>query len=313
MSATSLYYVVKPLIPRYVQILMRRWWVRRVRKTCSEIWPIDPGSGSEPPGWPGWPEGKDFALILTHDVDTAKGQERCLDLMNLEMEAGFRSSFNFVPERYDVSPTLRSELSANGFEVGVHGLNHDGKLYSSLETFQSRAERINGYIRQWGASGFRSPSMHHNLEWIHLLDIQYDASTFDTDPFEPQSDGIGTIFPFYLENSDGSGGYVEMPYTLPQDFTLFVLLNQRDINIWLSKLDWLVERGGMVLLNTHPDYMNFGRARKKVDEYPSGFYSAFLEGVKEKYSGRYWHGTAGDLSAYLIEMRRHSASDHAVT
>jgi len=36
-------------------------------------------------------------------------------------------------------------------------------------------------------SGFSLPSMHHNLEWIGELDIEYDASTFDTDPFEPQS------------------------------------------------------------------------------------------------------------------------------
>ena len=42
------------------------------------------------------------------------------------------------------------------------------------------------------------PSMHHNLEWIKDLDIEYDASTFDTDPFEPQADGVGTIFPDYM-------------------------------------------------------------------------------------------------------------------
>ena len=49
--------------------------------------------------------------------------------------------------------------------------------------------RINGYAREWGASGFRSGFMLRNLDWLHDLDVQYDASTFDTDPFEPQPDG----------------------------------------------------------------------------------------------------------------------------
>ena len=38
--------------------------------------------------------------------------------------------------------------------------------------------------------------MHHNLDWISELEIDYDMSTFDTDPFEPMPQGAGTIFPF---------------------------------------------------------------------------------------------------------------------
>ena len=101
--------------------------------------------------------------------------------------------------------------------------------------------------------------MHHNLEWIHDLDIEY-ASTFDTDPFEPQSDGVGTIFPFWVSGNSNQKGYVELPYTLPQDFTLFILMKEKNIDIWKQKLDWIAENGGMALVNTHPDYMNFDEA-----------------------------------------------------
>jgi hypothetical protein len=118
----------------------------------------------------------------------------------------------------------------NGFEVGVHGLLHDGKLFSSKQVFDGRAGRINHYLREWGAYGFRAPAMHHNLDWIGDLEIAYDMSTFDTDPFEPQSDGVGTIFPFLVQTPRRS--YVELPYTLAQDFTLFVLLNFKDIGLW---------------------------------------------------------------------------------
>ena len=71
--------------------------------------------------------------------------------MELEMDLGFRSSFNFVPERYEVSPALRQLLTENGFEIGVHGLNHDGKLFSSESIFRQRARHINDYLERWNA------------------------------------------------------------------------------------------------------------------------------------------------------------------
>lgn len=55
-------------------------------------------------------------------------------------------------------------------------------------------------------------------------------------------------------------GFVELPHSLVQDFTLFVILRERNIAIWRRKLDWIAERGGMALLKTHPDYMCFALA-----------------------------------------------------
>ena len=78
--------------------------------------------------------------------------------------------------------------------------------------------------------------MHHNLKWIGNLDIQYDASTFDVDPFEPQPDGMTTVFPFIVGNPDIGRRYVELPYTLPQDFTLFVIMRQRSNDIWKKRI-----------------------------------------------------------------------------
>ncbi|MCK4794588.1 MAG: hypothetical protein KAV87_63245 [Desulfobacteraceae bacterium] len=289
MAAHTLYYKLKKYIPREMQLFLRRQAVRGQRHLHRKIWPIDESAKTSPAFWQGWPEQKKFALILTHDVDTAKGVENCKKLMQLELLLGFRSSFNFVPERYTVPAELRHELTANGFEVGVHGLNHDGTLYQSRKIFRARAVRINQYVEKWQAAGFRSPSMHRKLDWIHDLNIEYDASTFDTDPFEPQSDGVGTIFPFWVRNGLLEDGYVELPYTLPQDFTLFVLMEQKNVDIWKKKLDWIVANRGMVLLNVHPDYMNFGTKKNELEEYPSRYYQQFLEYIKERYDGEYWH------------------------
>jgi hypothetical protein len=145
--------------------------------------------------------------------------------------------------------------------------------------------------------------MYHNLEWLHLLDIEYDLSTFDTDPFEPQPDGVATIFPFWVGNQETGKGYVEMPYTLPQDFTLFVLMGQRDIDTWVRKLRWIADIGGMALLITHPDYMNFDGGRLQPDEYSATLYENFLKYVEDHFSGRYWNVLPCEMS-HFWKLRR---------
>jgi len=292
------YYNVKPLIPRSLQIILRRQIALRKLKSCNHIWPTDEKAGKTPEGWAGWPGQKRFALVLTHDVETEVGHNRCHQLIELEETLGFRSSFYFVPESYSVSQDLLNELTRKGFEVGVHGLIHDGKLYSSKKVFQERAGRIDRYLEEWGAVGFRSPAMHHNLDWIHDLNIEYDASTFDTDPFEPQSEGMGTVFPFLVSRDGSREGYVELPYTLPQDFTLFVLLKERGIDIWKEKLDWIAKNGGMALLNTHPDYMNFDGKKLRMEEYPAKYYEEFLLHIRTRHKGEFWHVLPKDMSRF---------------
>jgi len=253
-----------------------------------------------PEGWDGWPEQKHFALVLTHDVESQRGLERCIPLAQLEMELGFRSSFNFLLKKYSTPDDLRSYLRKNGFEVGIHGCYHDGKKFSSRETFLERAGIINRYFKEWDACGFRAPAMQCNLEWIGDLDIEYDLSTFDTDPFETQDGGARTIYPFIVQRTSGRGSFVELPYTLPQDSTLFVMLGEKDIDIWKQKLDWVAQKGGMVLVNVHPDYIKFGEGKAGLEEYPIQYYEQLLNYIKETYEGQFYHALPREIANYVI-------------
>jgi len=292
----DIYYTIKPLIPRRFQVAARQMIVAGKRRSYTNVWPIDDEAKRPPAQWKGWPLNKEFALILTHDVDTEKGLDKCCELAQIEMDLGFRSSFNFVPERYKVPSSLRQFLEDNGFEVGVHGLLHDGKLYKNRKIFVERSVRINRYLKEWNSVGFRSPAMHRNLDWIGELDIVYDSSTFDTDPFEPQSEGVGTIFPFWVDcNSGEKGGYVELPYTLPQDFTLFVLMKEDGIDVWMNKLKWIYENSGMALLNTHPDYMSFNK-NCNYEEYQHTLYVNFLMMLNEYYDDKFWNVLPRDIA-----------------
>jgi glycosyltransferase involved in cell wall biosynthesis len=293
-----LYYGFKPLIPASARYVARKWFARRQLRDAGDTWPILPGSEQPPQGWTGWPHGKKFAFVLTHDVESPDGLAKCRQLMELEMKWGFRSSFNFIPEGdYQVSRELRERLTGNGFETGIHDLHHDGRLYRNRRDFNQKAIQINQHLKHWNAVGFRSGFMLHNLDWLHELDIQYDASTFDTDPFEPQPDNLGTIFPFWVPGVRGKG-YLELPYTLPQDSTLFLLLGETSPNIWMQKLDWIAQHGGMALIDVHPDYLRFAGDPVSTRNYPAAYYESFLQYVTERYAGAYWHVLPKDLAAW---------------
>ena len=110
MFFNRIFYNIKPFTPRCLQIFFRRQIVTYKRKKYGHIWPIDPAAGEPPNGWQRWPNNKKLAVVLSHDVDTQKGHDNCLKLAEIEEELGFRSSFNFVPERYKNSNSLHKNL-----------------------------------------------------------------------------------------------------------------------------------------------------------------------------------------------------------
>ena len=299
----DLYYALKPIVPRRLQIEARRKYANWQKSRNGHRWPIDPEAGKRPAGWPGWPDGKRFALVLTHDVERAEGQSRCMELMQLEQSMGFRSAFNFVAEDYPADMMLRRRFVTEGFEIGLHGVNHGGNIFKSEKVFRDEAARINHYLKKWNCAGFRAPRMYHDLDKLHQLDVEYDASTFDTDPFEPQPNGVRTIFPFFVQNGGSDTGYVELPYTLPQDHLLFVLMGHKDIGLWKEKLRWIAEHGGMALVITHPDYMSFNGNKPGLDEYPAAYYREFLEHIRTTYEGQYWNALPRDVACHVKETR----------
>lgn len=266
-TARRVYYQVRPFLPAAARARLRRFFLGRgdappesplrwpiedryvafQRRTVRELLRIKGVDSLRHAAF--WPGGASFALVLTHDVEEAAGQSFVRELVALEESHGVRSSFNFVPELYDVDETLMHELRERGFEVGVHGLTHDGRLFASRRRFDAAARRINEYFARWGAPGFRSPMTHRNPQWMQTLDMEYDLSFFDTDPFEPIAGGTMSIWPFTI------GRFLELPYTLVQDHTLMVTLAQKTPRLWTEKLDFLAANHGMALLNSHPDYL----------------------------------------------------------
>jgi hypothetical protein len=195
-----------------------------------------------------WPGGRTWALVLTHDVETAAGCRDLHLLRDVEREFGYTSSWNFVPLRYEVGDDLLAGLRAEGCEIGVHGLLHDGRDLGSRRLLERRLPRIREYASRWGAAGFRAPATQRAWDWMPLLGFDYDSSYHDTAPYEPTPGGCCSYFPFF--NRD----LVELPITLAQDHTIFAILQQPDETVWIEKARHLRSRRGMALVLTHPDY-----------------------------------------------------------
>jgi hypothetical protein len=264
-AALRSYYAVRPGMPRSVQIWLRRRFSKIQARTSFPRWPIETALhdlydlllrrvatvAGEPVPWIApWPAPYSWALVLSHDVEQTLGYDNVHVLADIERELGYRSSWNFVPERdYKIEETRLEELRRDGFEIGVHGLHHDGRDLESRSTFEQRLPAIRAYAERWGAVGFRSPATHRDWDLMPLLGLDYDSSSPDTDPFEPISGGCCSWLPFF--NRD----LVELPITLTQDHTAFVILDRKDDSLWTAKAEFLRDRRGMALLLTHPDYM----------------------------------------------------------
>jgi hypothetical protein len=264
-AAVAAYYRARPLLPRGAQISMRRVFSRVQARVRFPRWPIETAlhdlyaklfddltrvAGEPVPFLSPWPNGRTWAFVLTHDVETAAGSEKIHVLRDVELDTGYRSSWNFVPKRYVTDDAVVDELTRQGFEVGIHGLYHDGRDLESMATLQERLPAIRRYADRWHAVGFRSPATYRVWDWMPLLGFDYDTSYPDTDPFQPQSGGCCSLLPYFNQDT------VELPITLPQDHTMFVILNKPDASLWIDKAEHVREQGGMALVLTHPDYLD---------------------------------------------------------
>ena len=86
-----------------------------------------------------------------------------------------------------------------------------------------------------------------------------------------------------------------------------MLLHRNDISIWKNKLDWIAGKGGMALINTHPDYMNFSNEPCGNEEYPAAWYAEFLEYVRDTYHGNFWHALPRDIARFWAQPGAHQA------
>jgi peptidoglycan/xylan/chitin deacetylase (PgdA/CDA1 family) len=268
-TVLALFYRVKRLIPRRLQLSLRRGLIRRQGPPAFPAWPFeDAGAdllriavadalldrGVDAVRFPWfWPEGARAAAILTHDVESADGLARASTVAGWEEQNGFRSSFNIVSDWYPIDSAQVHNLQSKGHEIGSHAIHHDRSLFSSREEFERQLPLLRDAAENLGAVGFRSPATHRVVEWLAEIPFSYDCTMPHSDPYEPVPGGTSTVWPFF------HGSVVELPYTAPQDHTLFTLLGYRDSKLWREQLEAIAASNGLFQILTHPDGEYLGR------------------------------------------------------
>src|SRR3989442_3689828 len=176
--------------------------------------------------------------------------------MDLDDLAGIKASFQLVPERrYPVPEGFLAEIRSRGFEINIHDLTHDGKLFSSHKRFLRLAEQINAYAKRYRALGFRSGGLYRKQDWFAALEFSYDMSVPSVAHLEPQQGGCCSLMPFFI------GRILELPLTTIQDYSMFHILNDYSIDVWRRQIDSITEKHGLVSFIVHPHYIIAKRAR----------------------------------------------------
>lgn len=272
----DLYYALKGLIPRAIRHRLNRYVVTMRPPMPFPAWPYEAtllslrcswledalNKSSCEDGWyvGFWPDGYDCCIVLTHDVESRAGLSQIAKMAEVERKYGFRSAWNIPLGQFRIDWAELEIMRRAGFELGAHGLAHDGRLFRSDEDFRVLGPEVERLARAHGLRGFRSPSTLRRIELLRTMDFDFDSSFADTDPYEPQPGGSCSTFPFFM------GHMVELPYTLPQDHTLMNLVGRDASRTWIEKAEWLSSIGGMILTLTHPDYSGDPPALNEYEE-----------------------------------------------
>ncbi len=302
------YYLLRPLLSVSIRKHLQRARLRNWQEIAFPQWPVDTtvdrlhqqmmayliqtkGLETIPFIW-FWPDRYTSCAIITHDVESTYGRDFTGALMDMDAAFGFRSSFQIVPEnRYPVTTSYLEQIKSRGFEVNVHDLKHDGRLYADHEEFLRRAARINEYGRQFGAKGFRSGILYRNADWYDAFDFLYDMSIPNVAHLDPQRGGCCTIMPYHI------GKIVELPLTCTQDYTLFHMLTDLSIDLWKRQIALIREHYGLVTILTHPDYL--------LESGPQDTYTALLRHLAHiRDTGAMWTPLPGEVARWWNERSR---------
>jgi peptidoglycan/xylan/chitin deacetylase (PgdA/CDA1 family) len=222
---------------------------------------------------------KEFGVIMTHDVDTRKGYEFGLNkFVEMEKAEDMVSTYNIVPSsfEYELDQDLVTSLIHDGFDIGMHGLHHDGRFaFLSEEEQRMRIFDAASRARELGihSVGYRAPWLHRTKQMVRYLTealFDWDSSFPDTDDstIGYASTGSRTIFPFYPLYKDGGfwkySHVVEIPVSMPQDWTLlyyYKLSEETILRAWKKKMDYIKSQGGLATFIVHPDQEDFGHPK----------------------------------------------------
>ncbi|MFH1172791.1 MAG: polysaccharide deacetylase family protein [Nanoarchaeota archaeon] len=235
-----------------------------------------------------------FSACFTHDVDTLYDLKEGISILRkIEKKHDIKSTWNFVPEskEYKIDKELLKSLERDGHEIASHSLKHDGKFaFLSKHERRLRVRKSKEVFKKMGfnINGFRAPWLHRTRDLILFLEENkylWDSSFPDTDntTIGYRGTGCSTVFPFQPLIKENKGyrksSIIELPITVPQDWSLIhpmKLSNEKILSLWIEKIDYIEDVGGLALFLTHPAKYDIGNNER------SWIYDDIIKYIKNK-------------------------------
>lgn len=263
------------------------------------------------------PQGKDLAVIISHDIDYTRSLDNSMDYAAFERSAGIRATY-FLQTKYlrdwndacilnSDSPALLKQQVAEGMEIGSHTVSHSRifakfplgsgqERYPSYRPFvKSKYVAYNGTILgELRVSRFLIESLTGGRQKVvsfrpgHLADpYQLPEALVATDYRYSSSvtaNNSLTHWPFqlnYLRETTSEVPIFEFPVTVEDEAKPRL---DRRLPAALELAGKLRRYGGLFVILIHPDILGYKLA----------FERGFIAGVKD-YS---WFGTMAEFGSW---------------
>jgi len=259
------------------------------------------------------PEGRQTALVLSHDVDARESFRNALDFARMEAALGARSTF-FVTTKYFTDATdigyytpararFIQQVERMGFEVGSHSVSHSltfekfpvGSDQVARASYDPGRPTVFGEVRvsqqlldrdlAQKTAGFRAGYLRYPSELLRVLEesgYEFDSSV--------SAQYVLTNFPYFgfRQRTLGSemSGIVVVPVTLDdsRDFLTAARLEEA-LRVWTEVIRANGENGAITCLLIHPTDVTYKLTAER----------RLLEAHRQ---GDIWIGDVGSLARF---------------
>lgn len=210
---------------------------------------------------PLWPEGKRYAVTLSHDVDTDyafRTPQALAALRHIEERVGMRSAWMIITRYAASGRAALSDLVQSGHEIGCHSTRHDHRLaFLPAARMRDRVREGKERLSPYGAIGFRSPNYLRTPSLYEALSgrFDYDMSMHDvvgdSSNLTPANEGCCTCLPFFVAGTN----VLEIPTTVPEDweFELRGVPPRGGFTAQKLAIQRIRSLGGVANVLTHPE------------------------------------------------------------
>lgn len=196
--------------------------------------------------------GKKASVCLSYDVDRDICHNSLEKITQLLECRHLTATFNILTNwEYEVDWQKIIDMKKSGFEIGLHGGEHDIALgYRPMVSIAKKIKKAKNKS-QCQYFSYRAPALCMTPNLLGVI----QKSGFQCDSSLPMSNmyykSVESCFPYPL---DTNGHLWELPVSI-QDSTVFLdmELNEQDAGDYIIKLvDEIIEIGGVAVINLHP-------------------------------------------------------------